>query len=106
GELPEGFDFVSPEVDPHRDVRLGGEHVDDPAPDGELPSALDPVGAVVPERRQSLGELREVDLSPSLEPDRLDPRRAHFLHHASNRGPDHETGTSFGETVPSLSPPR
>ena len=81
GELGQAVDLVAPQVDAHRHVGGGGEHVDDRAPHGHLAPVLDLVLAAVAGRDQPLDELGGVDLRrrgrrrSARPPQRAGPRR-------------------------------
>jgi hypothetical protein len=90
-ELGEPVDLVAPEVDPHRAVGRGGEHVDDGPPHRDLTPVLHHVLAAVPGEHQLRHELVAVELLPGPHDHRLDVLDVGTqpLHERPHRGDDH-----------------
>ena len=60
-ERRQAVDLVAPQVDAHRHVAGGGEHVDDRAAPGDLAAVLDQLLAAVPERHQPAHQVVGID---------------------------------------------
>ena len=90
GEGGQPVDLVAPQVDAHRHVGRGGEHVDDPPAHGELPAVLDLVLAPVALVHQPVQQRVEVDLIPAPDDDgRVRVERRQALQQRPHRGDDH-----------------
>ena len=96
-ELGQAVDLVAPQVDAHRLVGGGGEHVDDRAPHGDLAPVLDLVLPAVAEVDQLADQVLLVDLRAGADDhggDVLDVR-AEALDQGPDRG-DHDAGGLVG----------
>ena len=61
--------LVSPELRPDRGVHVGGEHIQNAAPEGELAGALHLLAADIARRRQHGRKLLQIAALPRLQPD-------------------------------------
>ena len=89
GESADVGDLVPPELDPVGRVALGGEQVDDPAPGGDFPAALHPVGAGVADGDQVVHHPVEVGLVADGQRHRRHPARADPLYGRPHRRHHH-----------------
>ena len=101
-EGPYLVDDVTPEVDPHRGVGLGGEDIYDASPDGELTPRLDPFGPGVPGLVETLYETLELHLGAGPGHHRPGRGPAHPLDSSPDRCDHHETAGNPGHPVPDL----
>ena len=111
GALGEGrepadrLDLVAEQLHSRRPVLGGPEHVEDPAPNRELPPLLHLVDALVAGLDQQVGDLAEVDLRAALEREARGPQRrvGHRLGERHGAGDDHR-GLGVGQRVQSRDP--
>ena len=89
-EEPDVLDRVAPELDPHRVLLGGREHVEDAAADGQLAAFLDQVGARVADVDQPDHDLVQVRVLAGPQPYRLKLAEAadDRLQQAADRGGD------------------
>ncbi len=93
-ERPDRLDLVPEQVDPQRLAPGRGEHVEQPAADGELAALLDALDAFVAGVGELLGQSPEARYLTRAEPQhrRALPRRRHRLGQGECRGADETSG--------------
>ncbi len=81
-------------------VGIGWKEVDQAAANGEFPTALDPVGAVVAGFDEGGNHAVEVGLRPGCDGHRLHRGRADSLGDGAHRGDDYRSGLALPEQAP------